>query len=137
LTPENHPWLPLVSQWRHALARSREEKKRLFQNRADECMRFLDGDYNWLYAQVRTFLSKAGNSDDDTEELPIPSFKCTVNKAAELVQLFGPPLYHKNPNRKATPTKPAMLPIEVFGDPNDPTPGRPADRPAHDAAGRA
>jgi len=44
----------------------------------------------------------------------------TVNLVAELVQLFGPVLYHRNPIRQVNPRKPPVIPIEAFGNPEDP-----------------
>jgi hypothetical protein len=44
----------------------------------------------------------------------------TVNKVAEMVQLYGPVLYHRNPIRQVNPRKPPLPPIELFGDAGDP-----------------
>jgi hypothetical protein len=40
----------------------------------------------------------------------------TVNKVAEMVELFGPTLYHRNPVRQVNPREMPMLPPELFGD---------------------
>ncbi len=56
----------------------------------------------------------------DEEEMPKVTFGMTVNKVAEAVQIFGPALYHKNPVRQVNPRKAPLMPIEIFGDPNDP-----------------
>jgi hypothetical protein len=51
----------------------------------------------------------------------IVSHNCmTVNKVAEMVQLFGPVLYHRNPVRTVTPRRHPMLPPELFGGLQDP-----------------
>lgn len=47
-------------------------------------------------------------------------FKIQINKAFELVALFGPVLYNRNPVRSNNPITPLELEIEAFGDPNDP-----------------
>jgi len=44
----------------------------------------------------------------------------TCNRVAEMVQLFGPVLYHKNPIRQVNPRKLPAPPPGVFGDPNNP-----------------
>lgn len=44
----------------------------------------------------------------------------TVNLVAELVQLFGPVLYARNPIRQVNPREVPTIPIEVFGNPQDP-----------------
>ena len=45
-----------------------------------------------------------------------PRFKFTISKAFELVALFGPILYHRNPHRQVTPRKPLELDPALFGD---------------------
>jgi hypothetical protein len=104
---------PVVGGWLKLLELAREQKKKDFQEDADECMRFLDGPYDWLYAPRG---SKASGFDFDAEELPGPSVRMTVNKTAELVQLFGPALYHRNPVRKVNPRKTFPPPIGLYGD---------------------
>ena len=47
-------------------------------------------------------------------------FKFQINKAFELVALFGPVLFNRNPVRSNNPEQPIDLEIEAFGDPNDP-----------------
>src|ERR1700676_594976 len=93
-------------------------KKEEFQNDANTCMRFFNGPYEFMFGLKRggtgSFVYTGG------EDLPRPAFAMTVNKVAEMVQLFGPVLYHRNPERQVNPQKPPMLPIEFFGDPNDP-----------------
>jgi hypothetical protein len=93
--------------------------KQSFQQDADECMRFFNGPYDFLYG-----LSEGPQRGDfmyvGMKRLPRPSIVCTVNKVAEGVQLFGPTLYHDNPDCTVTPRKPPDIPLQVFGDMNDP-----------------
>lgn len=49
-----------------------------------------------------------------------PRFRITLQKAFELVALFGPSLYWRNPKRKGGVREPIPLSPELFGDPNDP-----------------
>lgn len=56
----------------------------------------------------------------DPSEFPVPGFAMTFNKVAELVQLFGPALYSRNPHRQVNPRKHPLLPIGLFGDGADP-----------------
>ena len=41
----------------------------------------------------------------------------TLNKVAELVEIFGPILYAKNPIRQVNPRQPAQIPPEAIPDP--------------------
>lgn len=117
----DHPFRPLAKGWCGKIKLAWDHKKRVFQDDADEAMRFFNGPYDWMY-DVRTGSMRSGAFmlSGDAADLPKPSFMMTVNKVAELVQLFGPALYHRNPVRKVTPRKPWSPPIELFGDPNDP-----------------
>lgn len=109
----NHPFRPLVSQWREKIRLAWEYKKTHFQEDADEAMAFFDGPYDWLYGITRLRTSRGFTYQGD-EDLPRPSFCMTVNKVAELVQLFGPALYHRNPVRQVNPRKPPELPPEFL-----------------------
>lgn len=111
---------PLVSEWSCKLKKAFDAKKDEFQDDADEAMRFYNGPYDFVYGNTASAASKAFSFTAGEEDASPPTFRMTVNKVAELVQIFGPSLYHRNPVRKASPRKPLMLPIQVFGDPNDP-----------------
>lgn len=113
----DHPLRPIVSQWREKIRLSAQHKQKQFTDDASEAMRFYNGPHNFLYGPPSSSKTRTNFTDD--EMLP-PSFRMTVNKASEVVQIFGPVLYHKNPIRKVNPRKPPMLPIEVFGPPDDP-----------------
>lgn len=95
-----------VGQWISKIMSAKEVKEKRFQKDADEGMKFFAGPYDWLYKEGtfkkdRHFRSAGG--EDDENEIGAPRFQMTLNKAAELVQIFGPVLYHNNPNRMATP----------------------------------
>lgn len=110
---------PICTAWMKKIEQAWQVKKEEFQNDADEAMLFFNGPYEWLYGSTsRTSRSFA---DDET---PPPAFRCTINKAAEMVQLFGPALYHQNPTRKVNPrTIPEMPPdvvqavLQIYADP--------------------
>lgn len=121
-----YPLRPVVQRWIEKLKVAEEHKERLFGRQARECMAFYDGDetgsYDFLY--TRKYNARAGGFArhlGDETEWPAPTFQMTVNKAAELVQIFGPVLYHKNPNRQVNPRELPDFPPEAFGlDPADP-----------------
>lgn len=116
----DHPLQPIVSAWLSKIRLAMEFKKKKFQDDADEAMFFYHGPYNDMYGAKRGKFSAGFSVPDDFDELPTPGFGMTVNKVAELVQLFGPALYHKNPIRQVNPRKAPMLPIEIFGPAEDP-----------------
>ncbi len=109
----------LAAGWKRSIECAKTAKKE-FQADADEGMRFYDGPYTWLYG------TKEQNQRGDfafinhTGDMPRPKIMMTVNKAAELVQLFGPSLYHQNPYRSCSPPDLPDLPSALFGNPNDP-----------------
>jgi len=109
----------ITGAWMKKIRLAIDWKAKEFQDDADECMRFFDGPYDWLYQGWRQGGSRGfdwGEGDDNP--LPSPSSRMTVNKVAELVQLFGPALYHRNPVRKVIPRKIVEPVPELFGDVN-------------------
>lgn len=113
------PLSPLCEGWLGKIKTSLERKKEEFGDDAEECMKFYNGPYTWLYEK------KAGKRDssldvDAEDDIPAPTFKISINKAAEVVQLFGPAMYQRNPDRKVAQRKSYIPPIEYFGDPMNP-----------------
>ena len=96
----NNPLRPIVAQWLHKLRFAWDYKTRTFGQDAKECMAFFNGPYDWLYGPMNTQNMGMVVSYDD---IPQPTFRMSVNKVAEMVQLFGPSLYQKNPHRTITP----------------------------------
>lgn len=113
---------PLVAHWLRKIQLAWDFKRKEFQDDADECMRFFDGPYDFMYGIKYAQGSKAfAYTAGEGNQLPAPSFSMTVNKVAEIVQLYGPVLYHRNPTRKANPLKLPLLPPRLFGNlQNDP-----------------
>lgn len=108
-----HPLRPLCKAWLEKKNLAVKHKRAKFQEFADECMAFFNGphtfmwdsDYMYGKGKKRGFVSQG----DDDEESIAPTFRFTMNKIAEGVQLFGPALYARNPVRQVTPRKlPAM-----------------------------
>jgi hypothetical protein len=106
----DNPLQPVVSHWLSQIQQGLEVKKKRFGRDAEEAMRFLVGPYDWMYGE-----SGAGSFRSDSGDAPDPKFKMTLNKVSELVQLFGPSLYSRNPNRKVTPRSVVEMPPELFG----------------------
>jgi hypothetical protein len=101
----------VVQHWVAKLEHARSHKKRVFQEDADECASFFNGPRSW----DELMGGRGGMTMSDV--MPNPIFKMSVNKAFELVTLFGPALYYQNPVRTVTPRSPLELPMEFFPDP--------------------
>ena len=106
------------SQW-HSMIDLALVAKKEFQEDADECMRFFAGPYDFMYG-LKDATQRGDFVFTGLKKMPRPSIAMTVNKVAEGVQLFGPTLYHRNPDRKVTPRELPVLDMALFGDPNDP-----------------
>jgi len=109
-----HPLQPIVAKWQEKIRMALDYKKTHFQEDADEAMFFFDGPYDAMYSQSKSKDSKGFVYQGDDSDFPKPSFAMTVNKVAELVQLFGPALYHRNPVRQVNPRKPPQMPQEFL-----------------------
>lgn len=116
----DQPLAPVCSQWLAKIKLAWDVKKKKFQNDADEAMQFYNGPYDWLYGATGARKTKAFMFGGDDDDFCSPSMRMTVNKVAELVQLFGPALYHRNPKRQVNPRQMPDLPLELLGDPADP-----------------
>ena len=93
----DHPLRPIVAQWKDKIELAATWKWKKFGDDAAEAARFYNGPHDFLYGHTMGSSSRGFVVDSDA--VASPSFKMTVNKAAELVQLFGPILYHRNPVR--------------------------------------
>lgn len=101
----------VCAHWQTKLQHARAHKKKVFQDDADECASFYNGPRNW------DELMGGHVGMTSMEILPDPTFKMRVNKAFELVTLFGPSLYYQNPVRTVTPRTPMEPPAQFFPDP--------------------
>lgn len=105
---DDHPLRPIVAGWLNKIRLAREAKKR-FQETADECMNFFCGPVGFMWSDgYKKKLWGEGNTG------PTPRFQMTVNKAFELVALFGPVLYHRNPDRVVSPRRQLNIPPALF-----------------------
>lgn len=114
-----HPLAPVVKQWCEKIKKAAEYKKSQFQDDADEALRFFNGPHDFMYGPEYSTHSK-GFQAAEGQEVPDPLFRMTINRVAEMVQLFGPVLYHKNPYRQVNPRKVPGPPMEMLGDPMNP-----------------
>lgn len=110
----------IAAHWKKAIQLGLDAKKE-WQADADECMRFYDGPYTFMYGVKEGNIQRGDFAFVGMGNTPRPQIMMTVNKVAELVQLFGPSLYHNNPFRTVNPTQLPDLPMQLFGDPANPT----------------
>lgn len=114
----DNPFLAIKSGWLTKIVEGLKAKAE-FQANADEGMAFFNGPYDFLY-KPETYNAKQSLAWSGDGSFPAPTFSIVINKVSEGVQLFGPALYHTNPDREVTPPLQLELPLEVLGDPNDP-----------------
>ncbi len=105
---------PLVTGWLKKIELAIQQKRTLFQDTADQCMHFYSGAANFMFSQKyqRQYMGKG--------EMIAPKFQICLQKAFELVALFGPLIYNRNPRRNVRPHPPTEFGPLDFGDPNDP-----------------
>lgn len=96
---KEHPLKPICVRWLEKLKKAWDYKKRVFGDDAIECMKFFNGPYDWMYGDGNRH--HLGMKVDSS--VPSPTFRMSANKVAEMVQLFGPKLYQRNPHRTITP----------------------------------
>ena len=109
---KTHPLNSLCEQWLEKIAVGCKIRHERFGQYAEEATRFYDGNHDWMWQEqyargVGGFLDKSGGV--------MPNFRISVNKLFEAVALFGPALYHQNPNVQVSPLEQAEVPIEALG----------------------
>ena len=102
---------PLVQAWVGKIEKAIQHKKP-FTDVAEQCMAFFSGATGFMWDDRYRKKFMAGKIS--------PRFKVTIAKAFELVALYGPALYYRNPSRSVKPYEPVEWDPDVFGDPNDP-----------------
>jgi hypothetical protein len=105
---QDHPLYPLVKGWISKIHLAEKFKDISFQKDADLAMKFFKA-----AQELSDHIWKKGVQLDDDSELPSPQFRMNVAKVAELVQLFGPSLYHRNPTNIVEP-KNLDLPLDLL-----------------------
>lgn len=118
------PFAPVVAAWLAKIKLATDFKNRRFGIEAEEGMQFYTGPYDFLYKEEsgtdgRRF--KSSSNDPEIGDIPPPAFQMTCNMVAEMVQIFGPVLYHRNPVRQVNPrTYPEIPPALVNAVQQDP-----------------
>lgn len=102
----------LTELWLTKIRIAERVKEDQFGRDARMAMKFYNGPHDFIYAGDGDGGSSMGFFAGITASLP--AFRMTVNKVAELVQLFLPWLYHRNPIRQVTPRRCQLDPALLF-----------------------
>lgn len=111
-----HFLAPLCQQWLRQIKEAKKHKWDKFGQYAAEGMKFFDGVHNWMWdeehRQNRGWLEKGAS---------LPTFQMQVNRIFEAVALYGPALYHQNPDINVRPIDPPFIEPQSLGiDPENP-----------------
>ncbi len=119
---ENAPSLPaeartllqkITTAWLGKIQTSLTSKKRLgYDSICNQIDHFYSGTMGFMYRDE--FRQRY------TGDAIKPKFQITISKAYELVSLFGPALYYRNPTRTVRPFKGVEFGPEILGNPEDP-----------------
>jgi hypothetical protein len=114
----DHPLRSICSGWLEKIRLAYDYKKKKFQDSANDVMSFYNGPADATFDKKYATESRGMvlSSDQNID----PTFKMNVNKVAEMVEIMGPALYHRNPIRQVNPRKVPLPPFELLGDPTNP-----------------
>jgi len=96
---------PLVSGWTGKLEKAAESRKR-WKELSDECMLF--------YSKSAAAMWDQSYTRKMWQNVKAPKFRITINKAFELVAVFGPNLFWECPHRNVAAKKALDIPQELF-----------------------
>jgi hypothetical protein len=114
----DHPLRSICSAWIEKIRLASEYKKKRFSDTAADALALYNGPADYQFDKKYATESKGMvlSSDQNVD----PTFRMSTNKVAEMVELFGPALYHRNPTRQVNPRKVPLPPFELLGDPSNP-----------------
>ena len=113
----DNPFMPLRTHWLSKITKAMEIKRKEFQNDADEAEYFFNGGDQDMFDREKY---QSGGFKFKGAAFPTPTFGVSYNKVSELVQLFGPAMYSRNPARKVAPRQFKPPPPMMYGDPTNP-----------------
>lgn len=102
---------PVVNGWREKIRLALEYRKKNFDVHVELIEQFRDKHHAFIFDKPELFGSVHEVGTPGT--VPRPSFGVSYNKTSEMIDLFGPLLYHRNPQRRVNP-KQQWLPPETI-----------------------
>lgn len=109
-----HPLAPLCDQWLAKIDDAIKVRDAEFGQYAKEAEDFFDGAHDFMWKQEYA-KQDGGFLDPQFSDSGFPRFRMTVNRVFEAQALYGPALYHKNPNILVSQQEDIELGPEVFG----------------------
>lgn len=114
-----HVLAPVCKQWLRKIKDAKKAKWERFGQYAVEGMKFYDAAHDWMWKEE--YAKGAGGFLEKDGGAGLPTFRMQVNRIFEAVALFGPALYHRNPDIEVTPVRRPKPRLSLLGlDPNDP-----------------
>jgi hypothetical protein len=110
--PTEEFFRPLVNGWLGKIALANKAKSH-WKDIGEECMMF--------YSRSAAAMWDDKYGKRFWKGIPAPRFRVSINKAFELVSVFGPSLMWGSPWRQVEHKRVHELPIELFGSPEDPS----------------
>lgn len=99
LEARTNPLAAACNIWLKKIDSAKQAKGEDFSKWADEGMQFFLGDKD---AWDKCLLGGKGATVEDDADKPNPTFRFILTKTQELVQIYGPMLYNRNPYRSCT-----------------------------------
>lgn len=118
----NSPLSGVVQRWLSLIEEAKKVKHELFGQFANESAKFFDSVHNFMWSDEYA-MSKQGGflAEDHFGSSGLPTFRMSVNPVSDAVRLFGPALYHRNPNIVVEPKLPPKMDAADLGlDETDP-----------------
>ena len=113
------PFSGLVSIWLSKIEMAWDQKNKRFGKDARDGMFFYQGPYDRMYTGEfgGPWSGVTGRTPGGGQAAGImpPAIRVTLNKVSDLVQLFGPYLYYKNPHRDVSPRAQVVGTTDILG----------------------
>ena len=107
-----NPMKQICEAWLAKIRLALDVREDKFGKYARETSKFYDGPINWMW---QSEYAKGASGFLDKEGGTLPTFRVTINNIFKAVALFGPALYHQNPNILVSPLlPPEIAPGETF-----------------------
>jgi len=108
-----HVLAPLCQQWLAKIKDAKKIKWERFGQYAVEGMKFYDAAHDWMWKDE--YARGSGGFLEKDSGAALPTFRMQVNRVFEAVALFGPALYHRNPDIAVTPVRRPEVSPELLG----------------------